>query len=241
MTADYVGRTKKDGIFKLFSCFKRFFLRHNGKRFRTRNRILIKERLKTFSVLCRVNAVRARTQNSNSVLIEIRAKLDCRLSAEGDDNAVRLFNVKYVLYVFGCQRLEIQSIRRVEVGGNRFGIVIDDDNFVAKFFKRPYAMYRRIVKFNTLTDTDRPRPDNHDTLFATLGCKRLCLVVRRGIERRIEIRRLCGKLACASVNHLKYRFLAIRNVLSAERFDILIQIPQAFPFVVKLSRKFFVC
>ena len=115
--------------------------------------------------------------------VEIRAKVNCRLTAERDNNAVRLFYIQNVLHVFGGKRLEIQAIRRIEVGGNRFGVVIDDRYFVAKLFKRPYAMHGRIVEFNTLTDTDRSRADNDDTFLFALFQERFCFVVRRIVRR----------------------------------------------------------
>ena len=173
--------------------------------------------------------------------IEIRAKVDCRLSAKRNDNAVRFFYVQNVLNVFRGQRLEIQSVRRVEVGGNRFGIVVDNDHFIAKLFQRPNAMYGRIVELDTLTDTDRTGTDNDDTFFGASIHERLCFVVFVRVERRIEIRRFCGEFRRAGIYHLIRHFLSVRDFLSAERRDVLIEIAKAFAFFVKLSRQLFAC
>ena len=232
MTTDYVGRAQKYGIFQLLRRRKRFVFGHNRDRFRTGNGIFFKQRFKAFSIFRPIYAVCGSTQNTDTVRIEIRAKVNRRLTTKSDDNAVRLFDIENVLHVFGGKRFKIQSIRRVEVGGNRFGVIVDNRYFVAEFFQSPNAMHGRVVEFDTLTDTDRTRTDNDDTLFAVFAYERFGFVVFAGVESRIEIRRFRREFRRAGIYHFVRNFLSIRHFLTAKRFDILIKIAKAFPLVV---------
>ena len=77
---------------------------------------LFQKRVKSFPVFRKVYAVGRRAENTYALLIEVTAKLDSRLPAESNNNAVRLFDVYYILYVFGSKRFEIEPVRGIEIG-----------------------------------------------------------------------------------------------------------------------------
>ena len=81
-----------------------------------------------------------RPEDTDAVFIKELCELDCSLTAECNNNADRLLNLNDVHNIFGSKRLEVESVRCVIVGGNGFGVVVDDCNLVTKLFKSPYAM-----------------------------------------------------------------------------------------------------
>ena len=88
--------------------------------------------------------------------LQFRCKVDGRLSAELDNDAVRLLLVGDVQHIFHRQRLEVETVGDVKVRADRLRIVVDDDGFDAHLAQRPYRMHGAIVKLHALTDADRP-------------------------------------------------------------------------------------
>ena len=132
---------------------------------RTRNVAIGEELFKTLTVFCTVNAVYAATEDFYATFSKRTSQVDCSLTTELYDNAFRLFFVDYVENVFQSQRFKVQFIGDVEVSGNSFRIVVDDDGFVAHFTESPYGVYGAVVKFYALTDTDRTGTKYNNFLF----------------------------------------------------------------------------
>ena len=82
-------------------------------------------------------------------------ELNGGLSAESNYNTVWLFCIDDTHNIFCCERLKVKSVGSVEVGRYGFRVVVYDNNIIACLFKCPYAVNRRIVKLDTLTDSDR--------------------------------------------------------------------------------------
>ena len=154
-TAQYVGRTNHYRIANIVSCLQCAFGIEYGVALGTRNVTIGKELFKTFTVFCTVNAVYAAAENFYTAFSQRASQVNCSLTTELYDNAFRLFFFDYVEHVFQGQRFKVQFIRDIEVSGNGFRVVVDDDGFVAHFAERPYGVYGAVVKFYALTDTDR--------------------------------------------------------------------------------------
>ena len=232
LSADYVRGTEQHRIFQPLSRFQSLVFGHDSNSLRARNGVFFEQCFETLSILRHVHTVGRRPEDTDSVRREIAAKIDCRLAAERNYDAVRFLHVDDVLDVLRGQRFEIQPVGRIEVGGNRFGIVVDDDDFVTQLLQRPYTMNGGIVKFDSLSDTDGTRTDNDNSLFLAFGDKGFRLVVVGFVVGRVEIRRARGEFRTAGIDHFEYRFFMIRHFFAAEFFDILIEISQLFtPFV----------
>ena len=93
-------------------------------------------------------------------------------------------NFFYATYIVGCGGV---------VGGNGFGVVVDDNCLVTGIFNGGYCVNGGIVEFNTLADTDRACTENDDLLFIGYDGS-----VFAGIGR-IEIRDICA--AMEGINH----------------------------------------
>src|SRR5437879_2844967 len=92
-------------------------------------------------------------------------EIDGRLAAELDDDALGLLPVQDVQHVFGRQRLEVEAVGDIEVGGDGLGVVVDDDGGVARFTERPDAVDAGIIELNSLADADGAGAE-HDHFLA---------------------------------------------------------------------------
>ena len=117
--------------------------------------VLLKQLVKTLSVLRHVDSVVGGAEDINVVLAEELCQLNSGLSAEGDNNAVGILGLDDTHNVLSGERLKVKSVGGVEVGGNGLGVVVYDNNVEARLLERPYAVYGSVVELDTLTDTDR--------------------------------------------------------------------------------------
>ena len=104
----------------------------------------------------------------------------------------------------GVQRVKVQAVTGIKVGGDGLGVVVDEDGLAAVLLQRPDRVDRAIVKLNALTDADGAGAENKDLLLvgvAALGNERLRFVVL--VVGGVEIRRLGGKFCGAGIDHLE--------------------------------------
>ena len=128
-------------------------------------------------------------------------KLDSCLTTELYNNTVRLFSFNNGFNVLFCKRIKIQSVTCIEVSGNCFRIVVADYRFIPLFFQGPYAMNGTVIKFDTLTDSDRTRTENNNLFLTCISSFNELLCFIFFIKGRIEVRCFSLKFACACVNH----------------------------------------
>ena len=143
---------------------------HYGKALRALDLILFKELIKALSVLSAVDCIGRRSHYLYAVFGKVLCKLNSGLSSEGNYNAHRPFNSDDVHYVFVGKRFKIQSVGSVKIGGYSLGVVVDDNNVIALFFQSPYTVNRCIVELNSLSDTDRTRAENYNSLSVMTLC-----------------------------------------------------------------------
>ena len=163
-------------------------------------------------------------------------KIDRGLTAEGNDHAYGLFNVYYVHDVLKAKRLKIEPVGCVEVGGDGFGVVIDDNDLVAQLLERFYAVDRAVIKFNALTDADRSAAENYYSLLFALD-KGASLTVP--VKGRVKIRRFSSKLRGTGIDHFINRDRLIGNVRAGDALKRLVGISEIFAVLVALLVKSF--
>ena len=121
-----------------------------------------------------------------------------------NNNAFRFFFVDNIEYILNSQRLKVQFIGNIEVSGNGFRVVVDDNGFIAHFLQRPYAVYGAVVKFYALTDTDRTGAEyNYSLLVAYFN-----LIL--GFVAGVVVRSCSFKFRSAGINH----FVGRQNAVS---------------------------
>ncbi len=238
LTAEDIARTHKYGITDPFGNIKSLFGSHYCKAFGTLNMMKLQKLVKAFPVLSHINAVGRCTENIDSVFAEIFCQFYSSLSAERNNNAVGLFGLDNTHDVFICQRLEIKPVGCIEVGRNRFGVIVYDHYVEACLFQRPYTVNRCIVKFYTLTDTDRSGTeyDNSLTVGILFFYESLRLVIL--IECRVEVRCFRLELSRAGIDHLIYGDHRIAYLFACQLFDSPVKETEKFCLLIKLVAEF---
>ena len=147
-----------------------------------------------------------------------------RLSAERHDYADRLFHGDYVVDVLRRQRLEIQSVRNVEICRYRFGVIVDDTDLVTLALYRPGAMHAGIIEFYALTYSDGSGTQYQNRLFVAVYVPVSLVLVGIG---RIEIRRFGVELRSAGIDHFVYRIAVFGNLMPGNAFQSFVGISQS--------------
>jgi len=92
------------------------------------------------------------------------SQVDGRLTSELDHDAHRLLMSGDVEHVVERHGLKVEAVARVEVGADRFGVVVDDDRPIAEFAERPNAMNAGVIELDALPDTNRTRSQHEHGL-----------------------------------------------------------------------------
>ena len=146
-------------------------------------------------------------------------QVDCGLTAKLYDRRVRLLSVDNALNVLGRQRLEVQTISGVKVGGNGLRVVVDDNGLTAQLLECPDRVNRAVVELDTLTDTDGTGAQNQ---YLLLTGRRLDLVFV--VEGRVVVRGLSVELCCTGINRLVDRQALERtDLLTGQLLDGLVE------------------
>ncbi len=224
LTAEDIGRTQQNRVTQFVSDFQRLFGREDGMSGGARDAAAFQQFVKTLSVLRLVDRVGRGAENVCTDLLKVFGQLDGCLTAELDDNAVRLFGFDQVADVFLAERVKVQTVAGIEIGRNGFGVVVGDDRLIAELFQFPYTVNRAVVELDALTDTDGAGAENDNFFPAGVltGNKLLRFVFI--VIGRIEVRRFGLELGGAGINHLVSGIPDSRKLLTGETGDRRIEI-----------------
>ena len=90
--------------------------------------------------------------------------------------AIRLFGGDDVVHALRVERVEIQAVAGIKVGGDGLGVVVDQDGLTAVLFQRPDAVDRAVVELDALADADGTgTKDQHFLLLGLAICSGLGL------------------------------------------------------------------
>ena len=141
---------------------------------------LCKYFFKAVTVFGTLNSGAIRTDNVYASVNKGLCKVYCGLTAKGCDNTHRLFKLNNIHYVFGSKRLEVKLVCGGVVGGNGFGVVVNNNSLVAAVFNGGYGVNGRVIELNALTYTDRTCTQNNYLL--SVGKDRFVLAGVGGVE-----------------------------------------------------------
>src|SRR6266540_6875162 len=104
--------------------------------------------LEEIPIFGQVDRFNARTENSDTILMQRFREIDRGLPAKLDDHPVGLLPVEDVEHVLERERLEIEAVRGIEVRADGFRVVIDDEGFVTGFPQRPDAVNGTVIELD---------------------------------------------------------------------------------------------
>ena len=113
--------------------------------------------------------------------MESLGDLERRLPAELHHHALGLLVVDYVHDILEGQRLEVQAIGGVVVGGDRLRVAVDHDGLVAQLAHLLHGMHAAVVELDPLPDAVRPAAQDDDRFLVGDG-QSLVLFLVGGVE-----------------------------------------------------------
>ena len=167
LTAQNIRRTDKKRISQIVRFLYPLLNRPNCSAFRALNIKLFQDSVKLLPVLRLVYLLRFCSENRNIHLVKEVSQFNCCLTAKLQYNSVRLLKLNYAVHILFCQRLKVKFIRCVKICADRFGVIIYNDSFKPQLFKSLNTMNTAIVKFYSLTNTDRTRTQHQH--FSPVG------------------------------------------------------------------------
>ena len=183
---------------------------------------LVQHEAEELPILGRVNGLRTRPQDRHSGVLEPSGQRQRSLPAELDDHPghrtscpLRLIDLHDVLI---GERLEVEAVGDVVVGGNGLGIAVDHDGLVA-IGERYGGVHAGVVEFDALADAIGAAAQDDDGLAPArndLGLQIVGGVVVRSAGR---------ELRSAGINGLVDRTQAIGVANFADR--VLADAPQS--------------
>ena len=155
-----------------------------------------------FAVFREVDGFRRSADHRHARSFQRQRQIQRRLSAVLDHHAhcgPSSFVLVYRHHVFQRQRLEVEAIAGVVVGGNRLRVAIDHDGLVTIIVQRESGMAAAVVELDSLADAVRPGAQDDD--FLLVGGRRFVFFLVGGIE----VRRVALEFGGASVDVLVHR------------------------------------
>ena len=131
------------------------------------------------AVFCQVDDFGAGAQNLHTGLFQLACNIQRRLASELGNYAQRLLLLVNGEHVFGGQRLKVQLVGRVVVGGNRFRVAVDDDSLKTELLQRYRGVHAAVVELDALANAVGAAAQDHD--LAVVRCSRVVGRVVRAV------------------------------------------------------------
>src|SRR5450830_1311881 len=160
---------------------------------------LLEELPEAPAIFGQVDRLLRRAEDGDAGLGQRPGDLERRLTAELDDHSLGLLVGDDVGHVFEGERLEIQAVGDVVVGGDRLGVAVDHDRLVAHLAGGQRGVHAAVVELDALADAVGPRTED-DHAFALAGLGLVLLFVGR-----VEVRGLGLELGGARIDRLVHR------------------------------------
>src|SRR5690606_34994567 len=107
----------------------------------------------TFAVFSHIDGLGAGTNDGHAIGFKCTRQFQGRLATILHDHAHRVFFVHDFQHVFERERLEIKTVGRIVVGGNRFRVAVDHDGFVVIVTQGQGGMHAAVVELYALANT----------------------------------------------------------------------------------------
>ena len=121
-----------------------------------------------------------------------------------EEDPVGTFPEENLRHTFRGQWIEVEAIRGVEVGTDRFWIVVDNNRFMPSFSNRLHGMYSSVVELNALANSDGSRSNDDQTLAFDLLLGRNMVNAQWSATTFvgcIVVRRDRSEFGCTGIDH----------------------------------------
>ena len=191
-TAEHIARTDQHRVADVVRGFTCLVQTQGGSIARRVHMLLAQHFTEQLTVFSQIDGFRRCTQNRDARSLESRRQGQRGLAAELDDHTLDrphlLLGLVDLEHIFEGQRLEIQPVGHVVIGGHGFRVAVDHDSVIV-FAQLLDSMHASVIELNALTDAVRTRAEN-DHGF-TIACTQFGLISVAGVIvrcRRIEFR-----------------------------------------------------
>ena len=170
----------------------------------------VQQALETLAVLGQVDGVGRGAEDRHAGLLQRVRQLQRRLAAElhdhADQLALRGFDLDQLQHVLGGQRLEVEPVGGVVVGGDGLGVAVDHDRLDADLVEREGRVAAAVVELDALADAVRAAAEDDRLLaIARLGLALGRLAERAALVGRVHVGRRRRELGRAGVDALEHR------------------------------------
>src|SRR5579862_1666616 len=166
--AEDVRRTDEHRVADLVRHRDRLVARRRHPPPRRADVVRAQEAREALAVLGEVDRVVRRPQDLVAGLLDRARELQRRLPAELDDDALRPLPVADGEHRLGVERLEVQAVTRVVVGGDRLRVAVHHHRLVAQLAERPDRVHAAVVELDALPDAVRSAAEDDDARLCGL-------------------------------------------------------------------------
>ena len=134
---------------------------------RVRRRLIaepLEQRAEAPAILGQVDRLDARAEQRHARLGQAGGELQRRLAAELHDHALRALDLDDREHVLERERLEVEAVGGVVVGGDGLGVAVDHHRVAAGLAHRHRRVHAAVVELDALADAVGARAEDHDRL-----------------------------------------------------------------------------
>ena len=129
-----------------------------------RNAQVIEQFAEQLPIFREVDISWVRADDGYALTLERQGKVQRRLPAELNDDAVRLLGIADVQDFFQRERLEVEAVTGVVIGRDRFGVAVHHDRLEAEFLERERCVATAIIELDSLPDSIGTAAEDQDLL-----------------------------------------------------------------------------
>src|ERR1019366_10626436 len=166
--AQYIAWAHQDGIADAARDFTGLFYAGGGAVGGARNGETVEQLAEELAVFGEIDIGGVGADDGDAQALERQRQVERSLAAELHDDAVGLLGVADVEDVFERERLEVEAVAGVVVGGDGLGVAVDHDRLDAHFLQRERRVAAAVIELDPLPDTVGTAAQDHD-LFAGGG------------------------------------------------------------------------
>ena len=136
--------------------------------------------LESLPIFSEIDAVGTGPHDSHTLRLQRSGKLERSLATVLHDHAVGLLDAYNLEDILECERLEIETVRRVVVGRNGLRVAVDHDALVPRLAHCERGLHTAVVELDALPDPVRAATEHDD--LALCGRLRLALLLVRRVH-----------------------------------------------------------